>query len=195
MSAAALAWPVAVAGAALAAALAVELRRRAELVARACHELRGPLTAAHLALHGAAVAAGPSSLRVEAAGFELRRAGRALEDLAAARRGARAGDRSEPVELGELLRAQAAAWEAVARAAGAELRVGPVPPAAVVHGDPVRIAQALGNVVANAIEHGGGVVRVQVGRAAGRVRVEVADGGPGLPASVSTLARRPRAGR
>ena len=30
----------------------LQLRRRRELVARACHELRGPLTAAHLALHG-----------------------------------------------------------------------------------------------------------------------------------------------
>ena len=43
-------WALAVAGFAVAGLAAVELRRRRELVARACHELRGPLTAVRLTL-------------------------------------------------------------------------------------------------------------------------------------------------
>jgi signal transduction histidine kinase len=49
--------------------------------------------------------------------------------------------------------------------------------------------------VANAIEHGHGPVEVR-GRASGkRVRIEVIDCGPGLPAPVAELARLARAGR
>ena len=45
------AWLVAAVALCAGAVFGLELRRRRELVARACHELRGPLTAAHLALH------------------------------------------------------------------------------------------------------------------------------------------------
>ena len=62
-------------------------------------------------------------------------------------------------------------------------------------GDRLRLAQALGNLIANAIEHGGGEVRVTVGTRAQTVRIEVCDDGPGLPAPVAALARRPRRGR
>ena len=59
MSAAVWGWLVAAASAGVAALAWRELRRGHELVARACHELRGPLAAAHLALH--ATATGSSS--------------------------------------------------------------------------------------------------------------------------------------
>jgi signal transduction histidine kinase len=70
-----------------------------------------------------------------------------------------------------------------------------VPAATVVRADQVRLAQALSNVVANAIEHGGGRVEVRARATGDRVRVTVADDGPGLPAPVADLVRRPRAGR
>ncbi|HEX6390127.1 MAG TPA: hypothetical protein VFZ89_11780, partial [Solirubrobacteraceae bacterium] len=60
---------------------------RRERIARACHELRGPLHAAGLALHGAG-----GSRRVAAAREELRRAALALADLDAAPLGERAAD-------------------------------------------------------------------------------------------------------
>src|SRR3954451_8448504 len=92
------AWAVAAAAMTVAALAWRELRRGRELVARACHELRGPLTAAHLAPHaGARHADAGAGDRLAAIELELRRAGLALDDLAAARAGRRAGDRDEIV--------------------------------------------------------------------------------------------------
>ena len=79
---------------------------------------------------------------------------------------------------------------------GARVRLVPGGPGtAIVRADALRVAQATSNVVANAIEHGGGLIEIRTRAVGDRVRVEVTDGGPGLPASVAELARRPRAGR
>jgi signal transduction histidine kinase len=183
-------------GAGLTLLLWRELRRRGELVARACHELRGPLTAAHLALHAGAPRADALPAALAAVDVELARAGRALDDLAAARRGRRAGDAQELVDVAELVRAQAAAWEAVAPAYGRALRCSVEPHReALVCGDRVRLAQAVGNLLANAFEHGAGTVELRVRAVGDRVRVEVGDEGPGLPAPVAELTRRPRDAR
>src|SRR5436190_1151208 len=66
-------------------------------------------------------------------------------------------------------------------------------PAAIVVADPRRIAQACSNLVGNAAEHGGGEVRVRVSASAATARVEVADDGPGLPASLAVLTATARA--
>jgi signal transduction histidine kinase len=161
------------------------LRERA---ARVAHEVRGPLSAAQLALHGAARRGEVAPSLVAALELELRRAVVALEDPCSAAV-------SEDVDLDALLRCQVQTWQEVAAAHGARVVLVPGPGAAVVHADAVRVAQATGNVVANAIEHGGGTVEIRTRRIGDRIRVEVADGGPGLPASVAELARRPRAGR
>ena len=63
--------------------------RGVALVAEAAHELRAPLSAALLGLHGL-VADAAGARRVAAVELELRRAGLALEDLDAAPRGRRA---------------------------------------------------------------------------------------------------------
>jgi signal transduction histidine kinase len=185
------AWLVAAAAVTAAAMAWRELRRGRELVARACHELRGPLTAAHLALHASD---GPGA-RLAAIDLELKRAGLALDDLAAARSGRQAADRAEVVDIGELLTYQAATWEAIAPVFGCDLRVRDVAPDVHVCGDRVRLAQAVGNLVANALEHGAGTVEVSARAVSGRVRIEVSDEGEGLPAPVADLVRRPRGGR
>lgn len=191
-----LAWAVAASAVVVAGLSWRELRRGRELVARACHELRGPLTAAHLALHaGARHADAAAGTRLAAIELELRRAGLALDDLAAARAGRRAGDRDEVVDVAELIADQAAAWGAIAPVFGCELRVAPAAPDVLVRGDRVRLAQAIGNLLANALEHGAGRVEVGARSVAGRVRIEVSDEGAGLPAPVAQLARRPRGGR
>jgi signal transduction histidine kinase len=176
------------------AAVHARARRRLVLVARASHELRGPLSAAWLGLH----ALGAEPARVAAIELELRRAGRALDDLAAAHSGTSGETRAELVDLAELTSAYAPAWRTIAEAHGASLQVEPpvavtrfdvradVPPTAVF-ADPLRIAQACANLVGNAAEHGGGMVRVRVRATGDRVQIEVADDGAGLPASVSAL--------
>jgi signal transduction histidine kinase len=161
------------------------LRERA---ARVAHEVRGPLTAAQLALHGAARRGDVAPVLVAGLELELRRAALALEDPQGA------GEAAE-VDLGALLQCQAQTWRAVAAAHGAEVRLVPGPGTAVVRGDALRVAQATSNLVANAIEHGGGLVEIRTRVVGDRVRIEVSDGGPGLPASVAELASRPRAGR
>lgn len=181
----------------VAAAWRIVLARRMELVARACHELNGPLTAARLALQLATRASAQGGPRgpLAALDLELGRAGLALADLAAAQRGARAGDRTETFALAPLLADAAAAWRATAWTKGVRLRLEPPPEDVLLRGDRLRLAQACGNLLANAIEHGGGEVLLRARASRHTVRVEVLDEGPGLPAPVVELTRRPRGGR
>jgi signal transduction histidine kinase len=184
----------------LAAAWRIALARRMELVARACHELRGPLTAARLALRLASGGVpGPRGSEprgpLAAVDLELGRAGLALADLAAAQRGARASDRIERFALAPLLVDAAAAWRPAAWTKGVRLWLEPPPADVVLRGDRLRLAQACGNLLANAIEHGGGEVLLRARASRHTVRIEVLDDGPGLPAPVAELTRRPRGGR
>jgi signal transduction histidine kinase len=187
---------LAAAGALAAAALgARDRRRRMELVARAGHELRGPIAAARLGLQTLArgIAREPGTL--DAIERELRRAGLALEDLVAAQAGRRAADRVETVEVGALLRDAAAAWRPVAYAMGRELALDWRETACYLRGDRVRLAQALGNLIGNALEHGAGRVTLRGRGGLGCVRIEVADDGEGLSVPLERLARGARAGR
>jgi signal transduction histidine kinase len=157
-----------------------------EGAARTAHEVRQPLTAAQLALHGAARRGEIGPRLVAALELELRRAARALEDPSAAR--------PDDLDLHALLDCQVRTWLEVAAAHGATLTLAPGPGTVVVHADALRLSQATSNVIANAIEHGGGSIIIRTRRVGERIRVEVSDGGAGLPASVAELARRPRAG-
>jgi signal transduction histidine kinase len=191
-----LGWLLATVGLGLAAFWRRELGRRRELVARACHELRGPMTAARLALASMGRRREAPEDRLAGLDLELRRAGRALDDLAAARSGRRLIDRDEPVAVDELLEDQHASWGVVAGAYGCRVLLGGAPRGAVVQGDRVRLAQALGNLVANSVEHGGGTIELSARRVGRRhVRLEVIDQGPGLPAPVGELTRGARGGR
>src|SRR4051794_3911257 len=109
-------WALAFACAGLAALVLVRARSREELVARACHELRSPLTAARLAVHSLGEVAAPRSLAV--LDLELRRAALALDDLAAARDGARGRDVAELLEAHEVVQAVAESFLPVARGLG-----------------------------------------------------------------------------
>jgi signal transduction histidine kinase len=179
-------WWIALLASGVAAALVLRLRRLAVCAARAGHEVRGPLCAALLGLERLDPGASDTATLV-AVELELRRAALALEDLGARRGRRRRGNAAEPVDLGDLLAAAAAGWTALAGAHGARLSVDAGPGALVVAGDRLRLAQACGNLVANAIEHGGGEVRVRARALGPAVRVEVTDGGPGLPAPVGAL--------
>lgn len=190
---------LAVFGWALAAALAlrlVRLRRRLALVARAEHELRGP--AAVLALVGERMGREPACRRHAAAiQAQLLRLGAGLADLTAARVGQAPGGAGAAVDLERLARSMLAGWAPHLRAATVDWRADPP------EADGGRAARALGNLVANAAEHGDGAVELR-GRpaAGGGVRVEVvngtgprrrADSGRGLGLAIARDAAR-RAG-
>jgi signal transduction histidine kinase len=167
-------------------ASALHLRGRRELVraARAGHEVRGPLCTAQLALEGL-----EPSARVDAIGLELQRAALALDDLAGRSRAT-----VSEVELGRLLAEAAHAWCPLAEARGVALTV--EPGVARVVGDRLRLAQACANLVVNAIEHSGApAVGIRSSAAGGRARVEVRDGGRGLPAPVGELVAAARGRR
>src|SRR3954452_15702914 len=88
------------------------LRERALRIA---HEVRGPLTAAQLALHGAARRGEVPPVLAAGLELELRRAAQALQDPHG---GAEAVGE---VDLQALLRCQAQTWRAVAAAHGARV--------------------------------------------------------------------------
>ena len=179
-------WAAALAALAVTAALRASTARRFALVAEAAHELRGPLGAALLGLHGVGGDAA-GARRVAAVELELRRAGLALADLDAAPRGRLAPDRTETVDVGALLAEAVDAWRPLARAFACELIVDDRAGHVVVRADRLRLTQAVGNLVLNALEHGAGPVRIRVHPAGGRVRIEVRDHGPGLPAPLAAL--------
>jgi signal transduction histidine kinase len=190
------AWVLAATGFAAVIACCLELRRRRELVARACHELRGPLTAVRLSLATMERRGEAPPERLASLELELRRAGLALDDFAAARSGRRTLDRDEPVEIAELLEEQLASWQVVAGVFQSTLALGSAVPGAFVRGDRLRLAQAISNLVANALEHAPGRVELTARNVGARhVRIEVVDEGPGLPSPVTALTRRARGGR
>jgi signal transduction histidine kinase len=188
-----LGWACALAATAAATWAWLRLHARMELVARAAHELRSPLCAARLAVHAAAREGGwPALAPVDR---ELARAGLALEDLGAARGGARVEDRAERLDVGDLLDEVRQTWAPLAWPVRREVRVEPTHDGFAVRIDRLRAAQALGNLVGNALEHGSGPVVLRARDAGDRVRLEVEDRGAGLPAPLSDLTRRPRGGR
>jgi signal transduction histidine kinase len=143
----------------------------AEQIARAEHELRGAATA--LGLVCEALQRDPGARHhaaVIAAQLDRLRAG--LADLGAARGGEPCAPPHDAVELSALTAAAARPWAD----AEVEWEGGPV----VAELDRGRFAQALGNVLANAAEHGLGPVRV-IGRPHdGGVRLQVRNRGRGL---------------
>lgn len=154
------------------------LRTLREAVARSAHEVRGPLCAARLALE-----------------LELDRMHLALTDLERARGRARARLELAPVALDRLLADCVDAWRASAEARGIALEACWSGPPVTVLADRVRLAQALENLIVNALEHGCGPVQVRGAGEASGVRLEVLDAGPGLPAPLRDLARGRRPGR
>lgn len=184
-------WAVAAVAAGLLVVAWHMLGERMEAVARACHELRGPLAAARLGLSfGSGGELPPGRLR--AIDSELARAALALDDLARAPRAAPSIRELDRVDLADLVHDSVEAWRAVAEAGGVMLTELRAAGGGRVWGDRLRLAQAIGNLLANAIIHGGGRVEVRVVGRGPVVRVEVADDGPGLPAPVDELVRRGR---
>ncbi|MEU6341462.1 ATP-binding protein [Streptomyces sp. NPDC046977] len=167
-------------------------RRRAELerlrtamVGDVAHELRTPLSTIRgwleAAEDGIVPADGPliSSLLEEA--LLLQHVVDDLQDLAAADAGELRLHKG-PVDLADLLRQVATAHRGRADKAGVVLAVDAADGLGDLHADPVRLRQAVGNLVSNAVRHTppGGSVTLRGRRDGDTVLVAVADTGTGI---------------
>jgi signal transduction histidine kinase len=146
-----------------------ESRRRGALN-EAMHELRRPLQALSLALPDDTAPDGAvdSSLRLAVAALE--RLDREIN-----------GDRTEPdltrVPVRQLLEEAARRWSDQARSRGRAIRLRWSSEDQWVEGDPVELAQAVDNLISNALEHGGGTVSIEARREGAWLLIGVCDRG------------------
>jgi signal transduction histidine kinase len=166
--------------------LHASLEHERRFVADASHELRTPLALLQTELD-LALRRPRSHEELEAAlrsaADETGRLTRLAEDLLLIAR-ADQGPlplRPEPVAAAEVLGRVASRFATRAASLGRELRV--ESSAALLYADPVRIEQALGNLVANALEHGDGAVELSSVARDDEVELHVRDEGPGFPRS------------
>src|SRR5882724_4545209 len=165
--------------------LEAALERERDFVADAGHELRTPLallrTELELALrHGESV----DELReaVRRSSDEANRLTQLAEDLLLIARSDRGRLRLqlETLDVSTLLAAVATRFSWRADDAGRALTV-EAPVGMSVEADRLRIEQALGNLVDNALRHGNGAVTLSATRADGTVSLRVGDEGAGFP--------------
>jgi two-component system, OmpR family, sensor kinase len=163
------------------------LARERRLLSDASHELRTPLsvlrTEVQLALRGER---DPRELReaLESVGHETERLSRLADDLLVLARSdqGRLPIRSEPLDAHELLGAAAQRAQAAASAGGRTVVAENQGEDGIVAlADPDRAAQALDNLVANALAYGRGEVRLSVREVGGQVELHVGDQGDGFP--------------
>ena len=88
--------------------------------------------------------------------------------------------RREPVAAAEVLGVVVERFSRLASGLGRPLEVVP-PNGLVLDGDPVRLEQALGNLVSNALSHGRGRVVLSARRRSGMIELHVEDEGSGFP--------------
>ena len=155
-------------------------------VADASHELRTPLTVIGGQLEVLAAQLDPPAQEVRRVErlvqAEIARIGRLVDDLLLLARSEQTEFlQLETIELGPFV---GELWDGMSLLASRRFELGQVP-AGMLLADPDRLAQALRNLVRNAIDHTAperGIVRMRVEPGArGRVRFVVEDDGPGIP--------------
>jgi signal transduction histidine kinase len=162
------------------AALAQLVTRERELVGDVSHQLRSRLTALQLRLE--ALAMHPEQETAAEAGAALEQADRlaqVLDELLAAARAARAVG-AEPLDLASELPVIVEEWRQRLRADGRVLRM-KVPDSLVVRATPARLREAIGVLLDNALQHGGGTVTLAARNGEGTAVIEVSDNGAGVP--------------
>ena len=164
-------WPL-LASLAVVCGAQLHLARRRAALNRAIHELRRPLQALALAPEGGLR---PGS-RLRPGSLDL--ALIALDDLQGAVNGSRPSVHLRPVPARALAAAAVDRWRVVAARGRRPIRLEWRAGRAFVAADPARIAQALDNLLANAVEHGSGEVAVRATVRASGLRIAVSDGGP-----------------
>ena len=166
--------------------LEAALERERGFVADAGHELRTPLALLKAELDLALRRPRSEAELAEAvrsAAYETDRLARLAEDLLLLARSDRSQLPLEPerVQVGPLLDAVASRFRGRAHDAGRTIEV-EAAGGLDVTADRMRIEQALGNLVDNALGHGHGTVRLSAVERNGHVELHVRDEGPGFPA-------------
>jgi signal transduction histidine kinase len=156
-------WPAAL----TMALVAVRDRRRRRSLNERLHELRRPLQALALAAKPAAEG-DPDPLALALA---------ALRDLDREVNGGAVDLRRRPIEARMLAIAAAERWRARVAAAGRRIAVRWACGDELADVDPVRVAQALDNLIANALEHGAGPITIEGVRRRGGIELAVRDRG------------------
>jgi two-component system, OmpR family, sensor kinase len=169
------------------ARLEAGLARERRFVADASHELRTPLALLQAELELALRRPrAPEELRtaLASAAEEVDRLTRLAEDLLVLARAdeGRLPLRRGTVSISDLFETIARRFGPRAREVGRTLAVS-APAGETVSADRLRLEQALGNLVDNALRHGSGPVRLEAERRDGEVTLRVSDEGDGFPPS------------
>jgi signal transduction histidine kinase len=163
-------WPLAASMALVLTAQGWRAGRRRSALNEALHELRRPLQAM-------ALATGPGGAALPVAEGSVQLAAAALERLDREINGGGPAAVREAVRLQPLAQAAVGRWRSRAAISGGSLELRWRAGVAVVMGEHARLAQALDNLIVNAIEHGGPSIVVEAKRRGDRLRVSVADSG------------------
>jgi chemotaxis family two-component system sensor kinase Cph1 len=179
-------WPFAASLAAVATARTLREGRRRTALNEAIHELRRPFQALALAAPSAG-AAEPSRLDQS-----LHLAAAALERLEQQINGEPAVPARRPVRAAPLLEAAVERWQGRAALSGGSIRLRWHAADAVLSGDRCEIAQAVDNLIVNAIEHGGPRIEIAATLGVGWLRIVISDSGdrPSSGRKPSRSARR-----
>jgi two-component system, OmpR family, sensor kinase len=97
--------------------------------------------------------------------------------------------RREPIRASDLLESVRNRFASRGADAGRAIRVH-APADLMIDGDRLRLEQAMGNLVDNALRHGAGTVRIEAGRVERAAELHVHDEGPGLPEDFAPRAFR-----
>ncbi|MEV0406740.1 HAMP domain-containing sensor histidine kinase [Actinoallomurus sp. NPDC050550] len=172
------------------------------VLADVSHQLRTPLAALRLRIELFAEEAESTGREADATEFEaaleeLGRLARMVDGLLAVARAENTTASPQAIAVADLLQERVDAWKPVAAERGVELSLEPGEPLTAMLG-PGRLEQAIDNLVDNALTAtpSGGHVRIGAGRTGHRVRVTVADDGPGMsPEAMAEAFRRFRTSR
>ncbi len=160
--------------------IAALISRERDLASDISHQLRTRLTGLRLRLEELSAYPDPAVVaEVQAALDQTDRLVEVVDDLLANARSQRAAGATELI-LTEELRELSAEWRPAFAAAKRQLIVR-CPRSIVVHATAVRLREALGVLVENALNHGGGTVRIAVRTGPATVVLEISDEGPASP--------------
>jgi two-component system OmpR family sensor kinase len=167
------------------ARLEAALERERTFVDDASHELRTPLALHKTELELALLyAKTPEEMRaaISSAIVEVDRLSALAEDLLVLARSeqGKLALHLRRVRIADLLSDVRERFASRIDGSGRSLIVEPAD-GLTVDGDPVRLGQAIANLVENAIQHGGGQVTVRASQAGSELQIHVEDRGPGFP--------------